>query len=88
MREHRGTSSFVNEDSTDDLTHLTPEAVAARFWSIRDTATILGRIGRTGVWQLRKQGHLKTVRLGSRSLIDGRSLAAYMDQLRRQSEAA
>jgi excisionase family DNA binding protein len=49
--------------------------------SAKETADELA-IGLTKTWELLKRGELQSVRIGTRTLIVGESVAAYVDRLR------
>jgi excisionase family DNA binding protein len=51
------------------------------FYDLPDVAMKLGNCSRSTLYRLIEQGKLVRVRLGSKALITGKSLAAYVDEL-------
>lgn len=54
---------------------------ARRLVSIAETGDVFGKLGRSTVDQLVKEGHLVKVFVGRRAMITSKSIDAYLDQL-------
>jgi excisionase family DNA binding protein len=49
-------------------------------YGVKDVAKVLG-IGRTNAFRLIKEGHLKAVKIGGRTLVTVREIEAYLTRL-------
>lgn len=92
MHEHTRTSRDSKREDMQvgpsDLASTASTTPEPRLWSVKDACDALGHIGRTTLWQLRRDGHLKTVSRGRRVWITDESIRAYIDRLETESEAA
>lgn len=55
--------------------------IRRRLYPIPEAAQQLGGIGRTTVYELAKRGHIRLVKIGSRSFVTHESLENYLLQL-------
>jgi excisionase family DNA binding protein len=65
---------------SDTLDHDT-RAIDQPFYDLPDVAVKLGNCSRSTLYRLIEQGKLVRVRLGTKALITGKSLAGYVEEL-------
>jgi excisionase family DNA binding protein len=66
---------------SDTLDHDTRAIDQQPFYDLPDVAMKLGNCSRSTLYRLIEQGKLVRVRLGTKALITGKSLAGYVDEL-------
>ena len=69
---------FCREMQMPEIAEIPPPK-APRLYSVRDSAKLLGDVSERFVWQKIHDGVLRTVKLGSRTLLRDDDLAAYID---------